>query len=55
MKRTLSILLAVIIVLSAAVQGNISAPYVVEMMKAANEGMEIYNKRAAEYKAAVGD
>ena len=37
----------------AAVQGNISAPYVVEMMKAANEGMEVYNKRAAEYKAAV--
>ena len=39
--------------IEAAVNGNISAPYVVEMMKASGEGMEVYNERASEYKAAT--
>lgn len=39
--------------IEAAVNGNISAPYVVDMMKACNEGMEVYNQRKAEYLAAT--
>ena len=39
--------------IDAAVNGNVSAPYVVDMMKACNQGMEAYNARQAEYLAAT--
>jgi len=37
--------------IEAAINGNYSASLVVNMMKAANEGMETYRQREAEYKA----